>query len=397
MLDLSPGRRYNVCVLFKEESMPTRNIGILTSGGDCPGLNAAIRGVGKPAISRHGMSLIGFRDGFRGLMQDRILRLEDDLLSGILTQGGTILGTSRDKPNKMPVGDKVMDMTSAMVETYKRHHLDALVCLGGGGTQKNAKLLMDAGMNIVTLPKTIDNDVGVTDVTFGFDTALGIATDAIDKLHSTATSHNRIIVVEIMGHRAGWLALGAGIAGGADVILIPEVPYSLNTVADAIRRRTKSGKHFSIVAVAEGAMSIEEERAFAEMREKKASAKNKAEKTAAKEELVMLDRKRGDHTLQLTRDLEAMTGLEARLTILGHLQRGGTPSAADRVLSTRLGTAAAGCLDKGIYGVMIASRNGEAVPVPLEEVAGNRKLVPTDHPWIETARLTGACLGDLNG
>ncbi|MEZ6190007.1 MAG: ATP-dependent 6-phosphofructokinase [Phycisphaerales bacterium] len=375
--------------------MPKRNIGILTSGGDCPGLNAAIRGVGKPAIGRFGMSVIGFRDGFRGLMQDRILRLDDELLSGILTRGGTILGTSRDKPNKMPVGDQVLDMTTVMAETYKRHHLDALVCLGGGGTQKNAKLLHDMGLNVVTLPKTIDNDVGLTDVTFGFDTALGIATDAIDKLHSTATSHNRIIVVEIMGHRAGWLALGAGIAGGADVILIPEVPYNLNTVADAIRRRTKSGKHFSIVAVAEGAMSVEEARAFAKLKEKKAKAKNKSEKAKVKAELTELDGKRGDHTLNLTRELEQLTGLEARLTILGHLQRGGTPSAADRLLATRLGSAAAECLDKGVFGVMIAAKGDLAVPVPLEEVAGNLKLVPTNHPWIETARLTGVCMGDM--
>lgn len=375
--------------------MPTRNIGILTSGGDCPGLNAAIRGIGKPAINKFGMSVIGFRDGFRGLMQDRIIRLEDDLLSGILTRGGTILGTSRDKPNKMPVGDKVMDMTGVMVETYKRHHLDALVCLGGGGTQKNAKLLMDAGLNIVTLPKTIDNDVGMTDVTFGFDTALGIATDAIDKLHSTATSHNRIIVVEIMGHRAGWLALGAGIAGGADVILIPEIPYSLDVVANAIRRRTKSGKHFSIVAVAEGAMSVDEAKAFAKLRTKKDGAKGKADKAKIKADLFELDSKRGDHTLQLTRDLERMTGLEARLTILGHLQRGGTPSAADRLLATRLGVEATACLDREAYGVMIASRGEQAVPVSLCEAAGNRKLVPTDHPWIDTARLTGVCMGDV--
>ena len=231
-----------------------RNIGILTSGGDCPGLNAAIRAVGKAAHT-YGANVIGFRDGFRGLMQDRTLKLDDPLLSGILTKGGTILGTSRDKPNKMPVGNQVRDMTDAMVETYHSHRLDALVCLGGGGTQKNAKLLMDKGLHIVTLPKTIDNDVALTDVTFGFDTALEIATDAIDKLHSTATSHNRIIVVEIMGHRAGWLALGAGVAGGADVILVPEIPYDVEAIADAIQRRTKEGKHFSIVAVAEGAMS----------------------------------------------------------------------------------------------------------------------------------------------
>ncbi|MEM9417732.1 MAG: ATP-dependent 6-phosphofructokinase, partial [Planctomycetota bacterium] len=220
----------------------SRNLGILTSGGDCPGLNAAIRGVCKPAINLFDFQAIGFRDGFRGLMQDRTLRLDDELLSGILTQGGTILGTSRDKPNKMPVGDQVLDMTNVMVETYERHHLDALICLGGGGTQKNAKLLMDKGLNVITLPKTIDNDVGLTDITFGFDTALEIATDAIDKLHSTATSHHRIIVVEIMGHRAGWLALGAGVAGGADVVLIPEIPYDLERVAEAIKKRTKSGK-----------------------------------------------------------------------------------------------------------------------------------------------------------
>ena len=374
--------------------MPTRNIGILTSGGDCPGLNAAIRGVGKPAIGRYGMSLIGFRDGFRGLMQDRIIRLDDELLSGIITLGGTILGTSRDKPNKMPVGDQVLDMTGVMVETYKRHHLDALVCLGGGGTQKNAKLLHDLGLNVVTLPKTIDNDVSMTDVTFGFDTALEIATDAIDKLHSTATSHNRIIVVEIMGHRAGWLALGAGIAGGADVILIPEIPYDLESVANAIRRRTKSGKRFSIVAVAEGAMSADEAKSFTGLKAQKIEAKSKSQRSKIKAELTELDNRRGDHTLNLTRALEEMTGLEARLTILGHLQRGGTPSARDRVLATQLGAAAATCLDSGEFGVMIASRGDEAVTVPLADVAGKKKLVPADHPWVQTARLTGACLGD---
>ena len=201
-------------------------VGILTAGGDSPGLNAAIRGVGKAAIGAYGMQIIGFRDGFRGLMQDRIVRLTGAELSGILTVGGTILGTSRDKPNKMPVGDQTMDMTSAILETYHRHHLDALVCLGGGGTQKNAYHLMQHGMNVITLPKTIDNDVSGTDMSFGFDTALGIATEAIDRLHSTAHSHHRIIVVELMGHNAGWLALGAGIAGGADVILLPEFPMT---------------------------------------------------------------------------------------------------------------------------------------------------------------------------
>ena len=217
-----------------------RRIGILTAGGDSPGLNAAIRGIGKAAIGHHGMQVIGFRDGFRGLAEDRWVRL-DARLSGILTLGGTILGTSRDKPHRMLVGGEVMDMTPSIVGTYEKHHLDALVCLGGDGTAKNALRLVRAGLNIITLPKTIDNDLVLTDATFGFATALDIATDAIDRLHSTAHSHHRIIVVEIMGHRAGWLTLGAGIAGGADVILIPEIPYSAESIAEAIRRRVRCG------------------------------------------------------------------------------------------------------------------------------------------------------------
>ncbi len=232
----------------------TKHIGILTAGGDSPGLNAAIRGVGKAAQSHYNMQMIGFLDGFRGLVDNRSIRMEGNMLSGILTRGGTILGTSRDKPHRMMFGGKKQDMTNVIVENYNSHQLDALVCIGGGGTQKNALELMDKGLNIITLPKTIDNDVGMTDTTFGFDTALGIATDAIDRLHSTAHSHHRIIVVEIMGHRAGWLALGSGIAGGADVILLPEIPYDLDTVATDIRSRVRGGKKFSIVAVSEGAL-----------------------------------------------------------------------------------------------------------------------------------------------
>ncbi|MFN7139019.1 MAG: ATP-dependent 6-phosphofructokinase, partial [Limisphaerales bacterium] len=253
-------------------------IGVLTSGGDCPGLNAAIRGVGKAAEGSFGMEVLGFRDGFRGLLENRTIRLNRSDLAGILTLGGTILGTSRDKPNKMPVGDKVIDATKAIIENYERHHLDALVCIGGGGTQKNALHLKQAGLNVITLPKTIDNDVTMTDVTFGFDTALGIATDAIDRLHSTAHSHHRIVVVEIMGHRAGWLALGAGIAGGADVILIPEIPYDIEKVAKAIRHRSRTGKPFSIVAVAEGAMNVNDAKELRVLEKRKANAKNKAEK-----------------------------------------------------------------------------------------------------------------------
>ena len=240
----------------------TKTIGILTAGGDSPGLNAAIRGVGKAAIGAYGMHVIGFRDGFRGLMENRTIRLNRGELSGILTIGGTILGTSRDKPHRMPVGSKTMDMTDLMVENYHRHQLDALVCLGGGGTQKNAYRLAQKGLNVLTLPKTIDNDVALTDITFGFDTALGIATDAIDRLHSTAHSHHRIIVVEVMGHKAGWLTLGAGLSGGADVILIPELPYDIEHVAESIRHRARTGSRFSIVAIAEGAMSKDQANAY---------------------------------------------------------------------------------------------------------------------------------------
>jgi 6-phosphofructokinase 1 len=375
----------------------TKHIGILTAGGDSPGLNAAIRGVGKAALGEYGMQVIGFRDGFRGLVENRTVRLESGSLSGILTIGGTILGTSRDKPHKMKVGGRVQDMTDVIVENYRANHLDALVCLGGGGTQKNALQLMHKGLNVITLPKTIDNDVFGTDTTFGFDTALGIATDAIDRLHSTAHSHHRIIVVEIMGHRAGWLALGAGIAGGADVILLPEIPYSIDSVAEAVLQRMKSGKNFSIVAVAEGAMSVEEAAQMQAARQRLQEAIDSEDKRArkqAKAAIRALEARRGDHTLQLARQLEERTGLESRPTILGHLQRGGTPSAADRLLATRLGTACADLIQQGVSGVMVAARGDGTEAMPLEEVAGRKKLVPLDHPWIESARRVGTNLGD---
>ena len=233
----------------------TKLVGVLTAGGDTPGLNAAIRGLGKAAIEGYGMQIVGFYEGYRGLMQNRTIRLDESTLSGILTRGGTILGTSRDKPNNMPMGGQFLDMTNTMLENYNRHHLDVLVCIGGGGTHKSAFKLMKKGLNVVTIPKTIDNDLYGTDHSIGFDTALGIATDAIDRLHSTAHSHHRIIVVEIMGHNTGWLALGSGIAGGADVILIPEISYNTKSIAEAILSRSRSGKRFSIVAVSEGAMS----------------------------------------------------------------------------------------------------------------------------------------------
>jgi 6-phosphofructokinase 1 len=374
-----------------------KSIGILTAGGDSPGLNAAIRAVGKAAQETYGMHVVGFRDGFRGLMENRFVHLDDAMLSGILTTGGTILGTSRDKPDMMPVGGQLMDMTDAMVENYQRHHLDALVCLGGGGTVKSALLLQKKGMNILALPKTIDNDVAMTDVTFGFDTALGIATDAIDRLHSTAHSHHRIIIVELMGHNAGWLALGSGIAGGADVILIPEIPYQPDRVAEAITVRSRIGKRFSIVAVAEGAMPVEAASLAAEARAdlKNAGSKNEKKKKAkAVACLAEIQEMQSVHTTQLARRLEEATGLEARVTILGHVQRGGTPSAVDRLLATRLGTACAELINKGVSGVLVAVRGDGTEPVPLEEVAGKRKVVPPGHPWVISARHVGTCLGE---
>ena len=371
-----------------------KRIGILTAGGDSPGLNAAIRGVGKTALGYYGMDIIGFRDGFRGIVEDRRLKLDKSTLAGILTVGGTILGTSRDKPHRMLIDGRTRDMTQTIKENYKKLDLDALVCLGGGGTQKSALHLANAGLNIVTLPKTIDNDVALTDSTFGFATALDIATEAIDRLHSTAHSHHRIIVAEIMGHRAGWLTLGAGLAGGADVILIPEIPYHVEKIADAIKRRSGRGTNFSIVAVAEGAMSQDDARAFKLVENKRERARTLHDKKEAKVELAALEQRHTGNTLRLARQLEELTHLESRVTILGYVQRGGTPSPADRLLASRLGAACADLIHENVFGVMVAARGDGTEPVPLEKVAGKRKIVPPDHPWVEAARRVGTCLGD---
>jgi len=368
-------------------------IGILTAGGDSPGLNAAIRGVGKTALG-YGMEIIGIRDGFRGLVENRRLRLDKSTLAGILTIGGTILGTSRDKPHRMVIDGRTKDMTKVIVDNYHEWGLDCLVCLGGGGTQKNALRLKEAGLNVITLPKTIDNDVAMTDATFGFATALDIATETIDRLHSTAHSHHRIIVAEIMGHRSGWLALGSGIAGGADVILIPEIPYDVERIAEAIKRRSRNGTNFSIVAVAEGAMSRDDSRALLAAEKKLERAKTLHDKKEAKVEIATLEVRHAGNTMRLAKHLEELTQLESRVTILGYVQRGGTPSAADRVLATRLGSACADLIHEEHFGVMVAARGDDTEPVPLEKVAGKRKIVPPDHSWVKTARRVGTCLGD---
>jgi 6-phosphofructokinase 1 len=403
----------------------TRCLGILTAGGDSPGLNAVVRAITKVAMGEFGMRVLGIQDGFRGLVENRILTLDDATVSGVLTRGGTILGTSRDKPHSMPMGGRLLDMTGAAVENAHKHQMDCLVCLGGGGTAKNAfRLMQKGGLNVMTLPKTIDNDVFGTDVSFGFDTAVSIATEAIDRLHTTATSHHRLIVCEVMGHRAGWLALHSGIAGGADVILIPELPYDLERVAEFLLERRRHGKRFSIIAVAEGARSQREaaEAAVTKAKDKerkKPKDQARSEKPEAppesngEEEAVdayradlpvnvqrLHDETMAYHVVQepmasrLARHLQALTGVEARVTSLGHVQRGGIPTAFDRTLSTMMGAKAAELLAEGSYNVMVAYRNGLCVPVPLEDVVGQRKLVPADHHLIHCARQVGTCFGD---
>ncbi len=371
----------------------SKRIGILTAGGDSPGLNAAIRGFGKAALG-NGWELIGFRDGIRGLVENRTVQLDPKALSGILTVGGTILGTSRDKVHKMVIGGEIVDARPIVKANVEAHGLDALVLLGGGGTQKNALRLAESGLNIVTLPKTIDNDVARTDTTFGFATAMEIATEAIDRLHSTAHSHHRIILTEIMGHRAGWLTLAAGIAGGADIILLPEIPYSVDSIAERINARMRSGSTFSVVAVAEGARDLSDTADLEAAELLVRSSKTPEAQRAAKQHFANVADSQREHTFKLARELEAATGLESRVSILGYVQRGGTPCAADRLLGSRLGTAAAHAVGKGQFGVMVAARGDDTALVPLEEVAGQLKLVPADHEWISTARKLGTGLGD---
>lgn len=357
----------------------TKCIGILTSGGDCPGLNAAIRGVAKAALAQ-GTKVIGIQDGFRGLVENRTMGLEDKDVSGILTHGGTFLGSSRDKPHKMDMGGKIMDMTDVAVANAKKNHIDCLVCLGGNGTQKNAMRLHEAGLDVLTLPKTIDNDVAGTDITFGFDSSMAIATEAIDRLHTTASSHHRAIVCEIMGHKAGWLTLGAGIAGGADVILLPEIPYDLDYVVEHLLARRHHNKRFSIIAVAEGAISKDE---FG--KKKKAMLQKQDDGNGLIQEPV---------ASRVAREIQQAATIEVRYTSLGHVQRGGSPTATDRLLCTRMGTKAGELLAEGIYNVMVGVKGDTCEAVPLADVAGQTKLVPKGHRWLKTAALVDTCLGD---
>lgn len=362
----------------------TKICGILTSGGDAPGLNAAIRGVCRTAIDVYGMKVIGFENGYRGLVENRCRELNASELSGILTLGGTILGTSREKPfkdkNWCPDSHSSNSSTPCAVDmiinNYKKNKLDCLVTLGGNGTHTTASLLANEGLNIIGLPKTIDNDIVQTDITIGFHTALTVATDAIDRLHSTASSHNRVMVIEVMGHKAGWLGLYAGVAGGGDIVLLPEIPYSIEKVASHLEHRVQRGKTFSIVVVAEGALSIAES-----LLEKKAFKKSR-------EQLV------GSIGYRVAKEIESMTGLESRVTVLGYLQRGGTPVSFDRVLASQFGTAVANMLAIGDYGKMVALQDNVLLGVPLGALAGRIKTVPLNHRMLETARDLGMNLGE---
>lgn len=354
-------------------------IGMLTSGGDCQALNAAMRGVVKGICSkRDDVEIYGFQEGYKGLIYSNFKMLTSRDFSGILTVGGTILGTSRQPFKLMRVPDKDgLDKVEAMKHTYHKLNLDCLVVLGGNGTHKSANMLREEGLNVITLPKTIDNDLWGTDMTFGFQSAVDIATDTIDKIHTTATSHSRVFIVEVMGHKVGWVTLHAGIAGGADIILLPEIPYNINVVVDAINKRAKAGKNFTIIAVAEGAIS------------KKEAALSKKELKTRKAE-----KKYPSIAYEIAEKIQEKTDQEVRITVPGHTQRGGSPCAYDRVLATRLGAAAAEAILDGDFGCMLAVKKNDIVRVPLAEVAGKLKYVDLTSDIIREARLTGISFGD---
>jgi len=354
-----------------------KRIGLLTSGGDCQALNATMRGVVKGLSTSLGqLEVYGFADGYRGLIYGDYRMLTAKDFSGILTKGGTILGTSRQPFKQMRTPDENgLDKVEAMKQNYYKLCLDCLVILGGNGTQKTANLLREEGLNILHMPKTIDNDIWGTDMTFGFWSAVNIATDAIDRIHTTAASHNRVFLVEVMGHKVGWLTLHAGIAGGADIILLPEIPYDLDKVVEAINKRTKAGKGFTILAVAEGAISKEDAR-------------------LSKKEFKEKNKKYPSVSYELADRILEKTGTEVRITVPGHTQRGGSPCPYDRVLSTRLGAAAAELILADDYGYMVAIVNGVTKKVPLAEAAGKLKMVSPDDQLIKEAKLIGISFGD---
>ncbi len=356
-----------------------KRIGMLTSGGDCQALNAAMRGVVKGLSNNVAdLEVYGFNNGYKGLIYGDYRLLTSADFSGILTKGGTILGSSRQPFKLMRVPDENgLDKVEAMKQTYKKLKLDCLVILGGNGTQKTANLLREEGLNVIHLPKTIDNDIYGTDVTFGFQSAINVASQAIDCIHTTAASHNRVFVVEVMGHKVGWLTLYAGIASGADIILLPEIPYDTDKVVEAINKRTRDGKGFTILAVAEGAISKED--AALSKKEYKEKMKNTNHPSVCYE---------------IANKVGEITGTEVRVAVPGHTQRGGSPSPYDRVLCTRLGAAAAQAILEEDYGYMIAMVDGQTKRVPLKDVAGKLKAVNPDCQMIREAKAIGISFGD---
>lgn len=360
-----------------------RRIGVLTGGGDCPGLNAVIRAVTKTAIVQYGMEVIGIRDGYQGLVEANGEPLASDAVSNILTVGGTILGTS-NRANPFRYAQEVADgefvfkdRSQDCVENYSNWELDGLVCIGGDGTLSIAKQLMEKGLNVCGVPKTIDNDLSCTDVTFGFDTAVQVVSDAIDRLHTTAQSHHRVMIVETMGRYAGWLALKGGLSGGGDIILIPEISYTTENVCDAVRKRGARGKRCSIVVVAEGAKP-------------KGGKLTVAKMDKAKHDQVRL----GGIAVKLADEIEESTNLECRAAVLGHLQRGGTPTAFDRVLATQFGAVALDLVAKRQFGKMVALKGNKVVAAPLQSAVARLKLVDPDGPLVLTARKIGTSFGD---
>ncbi len=356
-------------------------VGMLTSGGDCQALNATMRGVVKGLFAkRTDIELFGFIGGYKGLMYSDFKLLSASDFSGILTRGGTILGTTRQPYKLMRVPDENgMDKVEAMKHTYNKLDLDCLVILGGNGTQKSANMLSEEGLNIVSLPKTIDNDLWATDYTFGFQSAVDVATTTIDQIHTTATSHSRVFVVEIMGHDVGWIALYSGIAGGADIVLLPEIPYDMDVITEVIKSRENEGKNFTIVAVAEGAISKKDAKLSKKDRKKKEEERREKYPSVAYELAARIQRK---------------TDLEVRVAVPGHTQRGGSPCPYDRIMSTRFGVEAAEAILDEDYGKIMCLQNGEVVRVPLSEIAGKLKYVDPNSSIIKEAKLSGINFGD---
>ena len=361
---------------------PVKRVGVLTAGGDCPGLNAVIRAVTKSLINSHNIEVIGVKDGFQGLIEKRAMMLSSNDVSGILTQGGTILGTTnKANPFKYAIernGQRVIaDLSDEVLRNADKMGIEVLVCIGGDGTQRIAFELEKKGMRVLGVPKTIDNDLRETDLTFGHDTAVSIATDAVDRIHTTAMSHHRVMVIETMGRNAGWIALNAGIAGGGDIILIPEIPYRIEAVKKKIEDRVRNGRLFSIIVVAEGAKPFGGQMVV-------------KERVNDPSEPIRL----GGIGEKVADDVEKATGIESRVTVLGHLQRGGTPTAFDRILATRFGALASDLVANGVDGKMVALKGNEIVPVPLAAAVSGLKLVDPNCSLVKAAREVGTSFGD---